>query len=101
LDSFIISNTYIFFRTFSFLPEFKENGKVFDGCVNVFVKIDPVFVQLGFLQDGRSTSVIIPKSGRKGKLFIVIYFMLAVLDVKETSSGQAHGPSYLSIVLVS
>jgi hypothetical protein len=59
------------------------------------VQVYPVFIYLDFLQDAGGTLVIVPKSGGQGKLLVVVYFGRSVLDVKETSSGQEHGPSYL------
>jgi cell division protein FtsZ len=41
------------------------------------------------------TLIIIPKAWGKRELFVGIYFICAVLNVKETSSGQLHGPSYI------
>jgi hypothetical protein len=60
-----ISRPYIFFGAFSFLPELKENRKVLNGRIDLFVKVYPVFVQLCFFQDGSGPLIIVPKAGRK------------------------------------
>jgi hypothetical protein len=59
------------------------------------VQVYPVFIYFNFFQDAGGTLIVVPEAGRQGKLLVVVYFGRSVLDVKETSSGQEHGPSYL------
>jgi len=57
------------------------------------VQVHPVFIGLYFFNGGGGAFVIIPKTGRNGALLVFFYFVGAVPDVKETSSGRAGDPS--------
>jgi hypothetical protein len=52
-------------------------------------------VLLDLLEDGRGTRVIIPESGRQRELFVLGYFLLTVLDVKETSLERLPDPALI------
>jgi len=55
----------------------------------------PIFIDFDLFQDGCGPGIIVPESGGKGQLLVVVDFRFSVSDVKETSSRPGCGPSYL------
>jgi hypothetical protein len=92
---------YLFFRSFSFFPEFEKDGKVLNGRMNTFIQVYPVFIQLDVLENLRCPCIVVPKAGRKGELLVACYFISPVSDVKETSPTPRGIVSYLLVALVS
>jgi len=90
----VIGLAGLFFRGLAGLPEFKEHDKVFHGRIYGIVELDPVFVQFDVLENFRRALVVIPEARAQRKLLLFVYLILSVIDVKETSSGRPHGPSY-------
>jgi len=60
----------------------------------MFEQLHPKFIQFDILENFSSAAVIVPKSRTERELFFLVYFITAVIDVKETSSGQPRDPSY-------
>src|SRR6185312_1285133 len=56
---------------------------------------------LSWLSESLLPFAVIPKTGRKRKLLVVIYFLITILKVKETSSKPVNGLSNLLVILLS
>jgi hypothetical protein len=70
-----------------------QHGKIFYGSFYLLIKPGPMLIKLDIAENFCGALVIVPEARGKGKLFFLAYFVLSVIDVKETSSGQQRGPS--------
>jgi hypothetical protein len=91
--SLFVGFFYLLLAPLPFFPEFEKDCKVFYCRTNPVEKINPEFVNLIFFQNCRSAFVIIPETLSNCQLLVLADLILAVIDVKETSSGRQRGPS--------
>lgn len=61
----MISRLYLLFFTFTFFPEFKQDGKVLYRPFCFFKKVYPKLVKFNVFEDLSGTLVIVPESRRK------------------------------------
>jgi hypothetical protein len=63
--------------------------------------MDPVLVEFDVLKDFCGSFIIVPETRAERELFFFGYFILSVLDVKETSLSRQAGTADLIIFPVS
>lgn len=97
----IVGNLCFLFCSIASLPELEEHGKIFHGSIRLLIETDPILIYFNVFENGRGPGIIVPETGTKGKLFVVIYLGISVLDVKETSLSRQCGTAYPVIFLLS
>src|SRR6266487_4451440 len=100
-ESFFIVFFRLFLRCVTCLPEIKQHNKIFHGSFCLLVKFYPVFILLNVFENFCCPLVIIPETGTQRKLLFLSNFISFVFNVKETSLGQPHGPSFPVFFLLS